>query len=102
MNKIHFPRLIVNVSVGGLVSSVLNKPEGSEQTCISIITAKTTLDDTSNAIWSNIPSAVVHTIKVNGGAGSSRTNTFSPLIHDISESAKPSIPGQYINQGIGI
>jgi hypothetical protein len=50
MNKIHFPRLIVNVSVGGLVSSVLNKPEGSEQTCISIITAKTTLDDTSNAI----------------------------------------------------
>ena len=51
----------------GNVSSVGDKPEGSEQTCIFMITSKTTLNDTSNAIWSNIPSVAIHTIKVNGG-----------------------------------
>ena len=47
------------------------KPEGSEQTWIFMIATKTTLDNTSTAIWSNI--IAIHTIKVDGGVGLSQT-----------------------------
>jgi hypothetical protein len=36
------------------------------------------------AIWFNIPSVAIHTIKVNGGVGSSRTAISLTLIHEIS------------------
>ena len=68
--------------------SVSDKPEGSEQAYNIMITTKTTLDNTSTAIWSNIPSVAIHTIKVDGGVGSSRTAISLALIHDISRECK--------------
>ena len=77
------------------------KPEGSETDMYFMITTKITLDDTSTAIWSNLPSEAIHTIKLNGGVGSSRTAISLALIHEISESATPPIPRRYIYQVTG-
>jgi hypothetical protein len=71
------------------VSSVSGQPEDSEQKCKFKTTTKSTLDDTSNATWLNIHQYLVaiHSIKVNGGVGSSQTAILS-LIQDMSEMQK--------------